>query len=135
VEAGATTACTIVNKLVKATPGQTTAQVGYAQVKDAINLTGIKAGASDASSATASFTLYSDSSCAAASSVGSAGPVALVYGNPATTASATMSTVITIAPSITYYWRVTYSGDAFNNGFTTPCSQESVRATFTFVGQ
>jgi hypothetical protein len=133
VEAGQITACTIVNKLVKATPSQTTAQVGYAQVKDSISLTGIKAGASDASSATASFTLYSDSACT--TSVGSAANVALVYANNGTTASATMSTTITIAPSLTYYWRVTYSGDNLNNTVTTPCSQESVTATFTFVGQ
>ena len=135
VEAGQTTACTIVNKLVKSTPGQTTGQVGYAQVKDSISLTGIKAGASDASSATASFTLYSENTCT--TSVGSSGPIALVYANSGTTATAAMSTAsaISIAPGITYYWRVTYTGDAFNNGFTTACSQETVRATFTFVGQ
>jgi hypothetical protein len=135
VEAGSTTACTIVNKLVKATPSQTTTQTPFVKIKDSITLTGIKAGASDASSATASFTLYSDSACS--TSVGSAGPITLSYSNNGATGTANMTdaSAISIAPGFTYYWKVTYSGDAFNNGFTTTCGQESATATFTFVGQ
>jgi hypothetical protein len=134
VVAGQTTACTITNTLVKKTPNQSTSQVGYAQVKDTINLTDIKAGASDASSATASFALYSDNACSG-TPVGTAGPISLTYANSGTTASATMTTVISITPGVTYYWKVTYSGDAFNNPVTTACQQESVTANFTFVGQ
>lgn len=33
----------------------------------------------------------------------------------------------------TTYWRVTYAGEAFNNGFTTACGQESTTVTFKFV--
>lgn len=139
VEAGLTTACTIVNKLVKASPAQSTAQAGTAAIKDEINLTGIRPGASDASSATATFKLYSGNTCVdsgqGANLVFTSDPIALTYGGtPAgSTASATMSSVVTVQAGVTYYWKVTYSGDAFNNSVTSPCGQESASVTFTFV--
>ena len=137
VEAGQTTACTIVNKLVKATPSQSTAQAGAAMIKDEINLTGIHAGASDASSATATFKLYSANTCvdsgAGANLVFTSAPITLTYGNNGTTAHATMASMVSIQAGVTYYWKVAYSGDAFNNAVLTPCGQESATATFVFV--
>ncbi len=130
VDAGQTTACTIVNKIVKATPSQSTLQAGSAAIKDEILLTGIQPNASDASSATATFKLYSDSACSTLVSTSSA--ITLTY-DTSSTAHATMSTMVTIVPGTTYYWRVTYSGDAFNNGFTSACGQESASVTFIFV--
>jgi hypothetical protein len=137
VEAGQTTACTIVNKLVKVTPAQSTVQAGAATIKDEINLTGIHAGASDASSATATFKLYSGNPCVdsgtGANIVFTSQPIALTYGNNGTTAHATMTGMVAIQTGVTYYWKVAYSGDAFNNAVLTPCGQESASVTFTFV--
>ncbi|HEX3703760.1 MAG TPA: hypothetical protein VHU82_10530 [Vicinamibacterales bacterium] len=139
VAAGQTTACTIVNKLVKQDPGQTTAQAGAAGIKDEIDLTGVRPGASDASSATATFRLYSGNTCidsgAGANLIFTSSAIPLTYGgNPAgSTAFATMPNVVPVAAGTTYYWKVTYTGDAFNNGFTTPCGQETALVVFTFV--
>lgn len=134
VEAGLTTACTIVNQVVKTTPLQSTVQTGFAQIKDRINFTGIKPGASDANQATATFTLYTNSTCTTSVFGTPTSAIALVY-DTATTAHAVMTTTVEITPgaSNVYHWRVTYNGDAFNNGFTTPCSEESATVTFTFT--
>jgi hypothetical protein len=137
VEAGSTTACTIVNKLVKATVSASSAQTGFAKIKDSLTITGIKAGASDASSATVTFTLYPNATACSneTTPTGSSGPLSLTYGNPATTATATMTdaSAISIAAGLTYYWKVTYSGDAFNNPATLGCGTETGTVTFTFV--
>jgi hypothetical protein len=136
VEAGQTTACTIVNKLVKGDPGKSTVQAGIASfsINDTINLTGIRPAASDAVAATATFRLYSADTCAAASLVYTSDPVGLTYGGtPAgSTASATLASFQPINAGTTYYWRVTYTGDAFNNGFTTSCGSETALVSFTF---
>ena len=133
VEAGKTTACTITNAFVKTTPSQTTSQVAYAQISDSINLTLIKAGAADANSAKVTFRLYSNATCT--TQVGAAEEVSLTYGVGGTTASASMTTTRSVVIGSTYYWRVEYSGDAFNNGFTTPCGQETAVVSVVFVGQ
>jgi hypothetical protein len=104
-------------------------------------LSGIRPGASNASSATATFKLYSGATCvdsgAGANLVSTTSGVALVYGGtPAgSTATASMTTTVSILPGNTYYWRVTYSGDAFNNGFTTACGSETASVSFTLVPQ
>jgi hypothetical protein len=141
VEAGATTACTIVNKVVKVTPSQSTAQVGTAAIKDAITITGIKAGATDASSATARFALYSANTCVdpdpANNVIGNrvllSDPISLTYSQNGTRGDAALANFQTIVPGATYYWKVTYSGDALNNGFTTACGSETATVTFIFV--
>jgi hypothetical protein len=126
-------ACTITNQVPKSDPAGTTAQTGRAQLFDDITITGIQAGAANAASATATFKLYSDNSCSTL--VGTFGPVSLTYSGGGTTASAsTLSgSGISVSAGTTYYWRVTYSGDAFNNGFTTACGSETGLVTFTFV--
>ncbi len=48
---------------MKNDPNKSTAQVGTAAIKDAVSLTNIKAGATDASSATVRFALYSAATC------------------------------------------------------------------------
>src|SRR5438128_7863064 len=138
VEAGGTTACTIVNTLAKNDPKQVTSQTGTASIMDSISLTGIKAGATDARNAMATFRLYSGNPCS--DPVGGVGgnlvytsdPITLTYGNNGTTAFAGMAVFQTIVPGITYYWRVSYSGDAYNNGVRTACGSETANVTFTF---
>jgi hypothetical protein len=137
VQVGETTVCTITNTLLKTTPDQNTDQAGQAQIFDAINLSSIRAGASDAATATVTFRLYSDSACT--NQVGTVGPVSLTYGavdpntNRTTATANTLTTPLTINQGVVYYWQVTYSGDAFNNGFTTSCGQETASVAFTFI--
>jgi hypothetical protein len=141
VEAGATTACVIVNSVVKATVSQSTSQVGIASIKDAVSITGITAGATDASSARATFALYAGSPCVdpdpgnnvVGNRVYLSDPIALTYANNGTTATASLSGFQTIVPGTTYYWKVTYTGDILNNGFTTSCGSETAIVTFVFV--
>ena len=124
------------NKLLKGAPGKSTTQAGMASfsIKDTINLTGIRPAASDAAAATATFRLYSADTCAAASLVYTSDPVTLTYGGTpvGATASATLAGFQPISAGTTYYWRVTYTGDAFNNGFTTACGSETAFVSFTF---
>jgi hypothetical protein len=129
-----TVACTITNKIPKGDPAGTTTQTGRAFLFDDINITGIRAGAADANSASVTFRLYSNAACS--SLVGTVGPLSLTYGNNGTTARASTlgSSGIQIFPGTVYHWRVSYSGDAFNNAFTTNCAIETGQVTFTFTG-
>jgi len=143
VIAGATTACVIVNKLVKTTPEAATAQTGFAQIKDAITLTKLTPDASDKGDARVTFALYSANTCidpkpadnVLGNRVYISDPIALTYSNQNQTATATMldANAKSIAPGITYYWRVTYTGDVFNNSFTTSCNSETGSVSFTFT--
>ena len=118
---GATSTCTIVNDDTKAAPTGSTVQ--SAVLHDAFALSGQRPGAPDAASATATFRLYSDVSCQ--TQVGSAEQRPLAGGAAATVAG------VTVNVSGTYRWRVEYSGDQFNTGFTTTCGSEISAVTFT----
>jgi hypothetical protein len=135
VEPGQTTACLITNTVVKATPAQNTVQAGWATIADQINLSDIKAHASN-TGVSVTFRLYSDSACT--TQVGSDMTRALTYtaadANGKRTATAnTTSTPVSINQGTVYYWKVTYPGDDLNNGFTTSCGQETATVSFTFV--
>ena len=125
------TSCVITNRFVKASPSGTTAQSATVRLFDSISITGIAAGASDASSATATFRLYSDNTCA--TQVGSSSVQSLTYANGGTTATADTlgGTGILVSAGATYYWRVEYTGDALNNGFHTACGVETTGVTIT----
>jgi hypothetical protein len=113
---GDTATCTIFNNDEKANPGGSTVQSWVLQ--DSLTINGLRLGAPDADSATATFRLYSADDCAAESLVGEEGPV-LVDGSTAST-----SVGIAVSETGFYYWQVEYSGDQFNNGFTTDCGTE-----------
>ena len=83
-----------------------------------MTISDLRADAPDAGDSTATFALYSADDCAAESLVGEEGPVAV------TGVSASTSAGIAVSETGFYYWRVTYSGDQFNNGFTTDCGTE-----------
>lgn len=65
------------------------------------------------------FRLYSESTCTTL--VGSETDSTIVSGAAATT------TGVAVSNPGTYWWRATYSGDAYNNGFTTACVVEITR--------
>jgi hypothetical protein len=130
-------ACTITNRVPKSNPAGTTFQTGKAYFFDSITITGIKKDAPDASSATATFKLYSNSTCTG-TPVGTSGAISLDYGNSGGTtgwANTLGGNGIQVFEGTTYHWTVTYSGDAFNNGFTTNCAVETGQVVFNFTGQ
>jgi hypothetical protein len=127
-----TTSCIITNKFVKATPTQFTVQTAKALLWDSVTITGISPTTTPATSVT--FNLYSDASCT--TQVGSAITATITYSNGGTRGDASTlnsSNGIQVQGGTTSYWRVTYPGDALNNGFTTACGQESTTVTFSFV--
>jgi hypothetical protein len=112
---GGTATCTITNDDQKASPSGSTVQTWVLQ--DSIQITGLHDGASDQADARVTFRLYSDNSCS--TQIGT---------DEATTIDATgkafTATGVTVAATGFYYWRAEYSGDTFNNGFTTSCGSE-----------
>jgi hypothetical protein len=79
------------------------------------------------------FRAYSDAACTMR--VGGDIVAPIVYSNGGTRGEATTlgTSGIQVQGDTTTYWRVTYPGDPFNNGFTTPCGQESTTVIFKFV--
>lgn len=104
--------CTITNDDTPASPTGTTTQSWT--LKDDLAITGIRPGGSPAASVT--FRLYSDDTCSEL--VGSATDTTIVAGAAATPDG------IGVTGSGSYYWRAEYSGDSFNEGFTTACGDE-----------
>jgi hypothetical protein len=123
---GGTATCTITNTDSKAAPAGSTVQRSV--LHDQITITGIRAGASDAASATATFRLYSDAACTTL--VGSAEARSLTYNGAGTQATSSTATGVQVSINGTYRWRVQYSGDVFNTGFTTSCGDETTAVTF-----
>jgi hypothetical protein len=118
--------CTITNNDAKAAPGGETVQ--RAKLFDKITITGIRTGASDASSTAVTFRLYSDSGCSAL--VGSETVTGAIPANGVVDMTTGVGPVAKSATITAYYWRVQYSGDAFNTGFTTACQNEITSLTF-----
>ena len=86
-------------------------------------------GAGNQSAARVTFRLYSDATCT--TQVGTDQVETInASGNAATT------TGIAVTATGRYYWRAQYSGDAFNNGFTTACGDEvtQIQAKDAFGG-
>lgn len=114
VAPNATVTCTITNNDDPASPTGTTVQSWV--LHDELTITGIRAGGSPAASVT--FRLYSDEACTV--QVGSDETDTSIDGD----GKAATSTGVTVTSSGTYYWTAQYSGDSFNNGFTTACGDE-----------
>jgi len=123
VGVGGSASCTIVNKDSKASPNGTTVQ--RALLFDRITITGIRPGASDAASARVTFKLFSDSQCA--TQVGASELATINAQGVATTANGVL---VTGTGPASYYWTAAYSGDQFNNAFTTACGAEITTVNF-----
>ena len=117
---GGTASCTITNDDAKKSPTGDTIQSWV--IRDSLILNELRAGAPDAGDAQATFTLYSGATCAAEDVVGA--ETVPVTGTSAVTAEG----VAVFTPG-EYHWRVTYTGDRYNNGFTTACSAEATVIT------
>jgi hypothetical protein len=119
VAKGGSATCTITNDDQKTVTDGNTVQRWV--LHDTFTLTDFRPGASDAGSATVTFRLYGDAACT--SPVGAAETVGLNVS----THTASTSSGVTVANSGSYYWRVTYSGDSYNEGYTTTCGEEVTR--------
>lgn len=113
---GGTGECTITNDDQKASPSGTTTQRWV--LHDTLGIVGLRPGAGQlegALPAEATFRLYSDAGCTVLVDEETVD----VTGSAASTADG-----VGVEDPGTYYWRVQYSGDQFNSGFTTDCGDE-----------
>ena len=125
IAAGGTATCIITNSDSKAGPAGSTVQRSV--LHDQITITGIRAGASDAASATAIFRLYSNAAC---TTLAGSETRSLSYNGAGTEATSTTTAGVLVSLGGTYRWTVQYSGDSFNTGFTTACGEETTAVTF-----
>jgi hypothetical protein len=121
---GAAVTCSITNNDNPASPGGTTAQ-SYV-LFDSLTMSGLRTGA--ATPGTLTFKLWLVNTAGVCSSqVGSSVPVNDIIAN----IKYTMATGISVTTATTYYWTVDYSGDEFNNPFSTTCGSESTTISKT----
>jgi hypothetical protein len=71
------------------------------------------------------FRLFSDSQCA--TQVGASEQATISAQGVATTVNGIL---VTGTGAASYYWRAAYSGDLFNNAFTTSCGSEITTVNF-----
>jgi hypothetical protein len=120
---GATETCTITNNDTKASPDGSTVQDWV--IHDTLTLTGLRAGGVGEGDdpATVTFRLYDYDAVAESCS---AEPIAEgeVIDLPLDGTTASTETGVAVTEAGYYSWRVTYSGDQFNEGFTTDCGEE-----------
>jgi hypothetical protein len=120
IVANVTKVCTITNDDTKASPAATTLMRWI--LHDAATVTGIRPGAPNASSATVTFKLFGPGDTSCTTPINGAGEVRPLSGG---TASTVAGFGVTQAQAGQYRWIATYSGDQFNNPFSTACGAET----------
>jgi hypothetical protein len=123
VPIGGSATCTIVNKDSKASPSGGTSQ--RALLFDKMTVTGIRAGAPDAANARVTFRLFSDNACSVP--VGASEAATINAQGVATTVN---GVAVTGTGTATYYWTAAYTGDQYNNAFTSNCGSETTTVNF-----
>jgi prealbumin domain-containing protein len=118
LDEGAVGTCAITNTDSKNDPNGSTTMAWTLQ--DSASYT-IRAGASDAASATIDFKLYSDAGCLTQEGTTETKTVTVSGGG--VTASAGTTTGYDVGVG-TWYWRSFYSGDGYNNAASTACGSE-----------
>lgn len=120
VTAGNTTTCAITNNDNIASPS--IASVMKWTLNDRMTLTGYRSGGTGTNTAT--FTLYKDAgsatNCEASTQVSGYTPEVITVND--TTGTAATATGYTTEVTGTYRWIVTYSGNTYNSGISTPCT-------------
>jgi hypothetical protein len=110
VAPGATLTCTITNTANKASPDRLSQQNWI--IHDKITITGTQV---NAGTAVVHFRLFSDAACTI--------PVGQNLDRPIDSAGVAVTGAgVAVATPGTYYWTVEYTGNAFNNEFTTACN-------------
>jgi hypothetical protein len=115
VEANSTTACTIVNKFVKTTPGYASKQ--QVTLQDLAKLTNINPGGSGKPNSV-SISLWKSSDCT--TDKVNEFSAALTYAGDGKSAESAFSAayIVDTGGTTTIYWAFTYGGDSLNNGLT-----------------
>jgi len=134
VEANSTTACTIVNKFVKTTPGYASKQ--QVTLQDLAKLTSINPGGSGKPT-TVKISLWKSNDCTGAANKINEFTASLTYAADGKSAESAFSSgyVVDTGGTTTIYWAFTYDGDSLNNGLTvadtckTDPAKESVTVT------
>jgi hypothetical protein len=119
VPSGGRATCTVTNTALQAKPAGKTTMTWV--LHDSIAISGISVADGTAS---VTFTLYSDAGCTVA--VGWEIDSTIVGGAASTSAG------IAVSSPGTYKWRAAYSGDAYNEGFTTACGSEVTKIEATY---
>ncbi len=119
VALGESAACSITNDDAKATPTGSTVQ--RAILHDTLNVVGIRAGGTPG--LTATFRLYSNAGCTM--QVGTDETVNVSAAGVATTVNGVLVSLDGL-----YRWRVSFSGNSFNDPFVTTCGSEISTVTF-----
>jgi hypothetical protein len=122
---GQSATCTITNDDAKAAPTLSTVQ--RAILRDSLTAQGIVVGDGNGGALTATFKVYSDTNCS--TQVGSDETVNVSLNG--TTGTATTVNGVQVTASGTYKWRVTFSGNLYNDAVTTTCGSEISVVTFT----
>jgi hypothetical protein len=128
---GATSPCTSEKLIIKAGPSiatllsASTVNIGD-KVHDSATLS--NASTSPLPSGTVTYTIYSDNTCSTQATTGTSGQI---DAQPATVTlnangSVPDSGAVTFQQAGIYYWQAVYSGDAYNNGATSPCTSEKL---------
>jgi len=121
---GASVTCSITNNDNPASPSGNTTQSWV--LYDSLTMSGLRTGATTPGSLT--FKLWlTNTSGVCSSQVGSA----VVVNNITANINYKMATGISVTTATTYYWTVDYSGDEFNNLFSTTCGSESTTISKT----
>jgi len=111
---GAVVTCSIINDDSPASPTGSTVQ--HWVLHDTLTISGIRPGGDPDNLATVTFRLFSDDECG---TLVGARTVGISAGGVAAT-----SVGVTVYETGLYYWTAAYSGDAYNNDFTTDCGEE-----------
>ena len=120
LDEGAVATCSITNTDAKNNPSGNTTMSWT--IQDSASYT-IRAGASDAASATIDFKVYSDDTCT--TQLPSTETITVTISGGGATASADTVTGYDVGVG-TYYWRSFYSGDAYNNAANIACGSEVI---------
>jgi prealbumin domain-containing protein len=120
IAVGESKTCTITNDDTKANPAAATLMSWI--LHDSATVTGIRPGAANASSATITFRLYGPGDTSCTTPINGTGEVRPLVGGTAATVAGFS---ITQAQAGQYRWVATYSGDQFNNPYTTACGAET----------
>jgi hypothetical protein len=128
ISSGETKTCTITNNDVKAGPAFATVQ--SALLFDTATFTGLRPNA-PGTAASVTFSLWTTANCAAGSQVGASEsrPISIVNNVPTATKMIGVPVSGPVGTTGTYYWKVEYSGDQYNES-KSECGTEKIDVKF-----
>lgn len=119
--------CTYTNHFTNSPTIATSLSASTANIGDPVHDSATLSGASATPTGTVTYAVYTDRACTTPATAGSGGQISAQPGQ-VTLASGSVPNSPDISFNVagTYYWQAVYSGDANNNGATSPCASEPV---------